>query len=482
MKTTSAFVIAVFFLFVFTAIGEAGVSSKVEKTGFFSANESTSGELVANDMPIDEDNNANTTTIEVLPENPLPDLVVIDLEVSPNPMYEDDRYSLSYTVKNVGFATAARAFRVEIYFDGELFFEQGLPGLGPGGEITTHFDGLMALPAGPHQFEVEVDANNDILELDETNNITRGTFWVLSVSDEEFEMAEVGKVMDLTHLPQTVTLNHTFVNPVVFAQPLSQNGADTAVVRITEVMPDRFTLYVHEAPNKDGAHAPETVSFLVIEAGRWELADGTRLEVGSVRTAVTAGRHRRSRWAKVRFGEPFLASPVVLSQVQTNNDPLWVKTRQKRVSEEYVHIAMEEEEGRKARRQMRGEEQVGWLAMEVGAGEWSGHWYEVGRTGSEVTQAWHPLTFGQIFDEAPRFLAALGSYNGYDSAHLRYDMASLNENGVRVRVEEDTVLDPETGHVGEVVNYLLVEGDGLLRAKYRPAAGSFVVVEETVED
>lgn len=44
-----------------------------------------------------------------------------------------------------------------------------------------------------------------------------------------------------------------------------------SVVRITDVQAGRFTLYLHEAPNKVSSHTPEAVSYLVLEAESWEL-------------------------------------------------------------------------------------------------------------------------------------------------------------------------------------------------------------------
>jgi serralysin len=63
---------------------------------------------------------------------------------------------------------------------------------------------------------------------------------------------------------------------LLFAQPPTYDG-DVSVVPITDVQADRFTLYVDEAPNHDGSHTTETVSWLVLEAGSWTLPDGRRL-------------------------------------------------------------------------------------------------------------------------------------------------------------------------------------------------------------
>jgi serine protease AprX len=87
------------------------------------------------------------------------------------------------------------------------------------------------------------------------------------------------------------------------------------------------------APNHSGAHTNgETVSWLVLEAGAWTLPGGVQLAVGRVSTAATVGRLLTNQWQAVTFSDPFPATPVVLSQVQTNNDPHWVGTRQRAVS------------------------------------------------------------------------------------------------------------------------------------------------------
>ena len=43
-----------------------------------------------------------------------------------------------------------------------------------------------------------------------------------------------------------------------------------------------FTAYLQEAEYKDGAHTNESFSYIVLEAGTWELDNGSLLEVGMV--------------------------------------------------------------------------------------------------------------------------------------------------------------------------------------------------------
>ncbi len=271
-------------------------------------------------------------------------------------------------------------------------------------------------------------------------------------------VGEVGKVTNLTHAPQTVTLSRSYSNPVVIAQPPSQNGSHTSVVRITNVSSSSFTFYIHEAPNMDGAHTTETVSYLVVEAGSWKLANGTELRTGKLNTSATVGRRITNQWVTLGYGSTFPAAPVILSQVQTNNDPSWVKTRNRSVTTSSFQVALEKEE---VSLLTHPTETIGWVAISPGSGTWSGHPYVASRTGNAVTDAWYPISLkGSI--ATPHFLAAMSTYDGADNAELRY--RNLASSSVEVRVEEDTTNDAEVAHTTEVIDYLVVGNAGTLEA------------------
>ena len=292
----------------------------------------------------------------------------------------------------------------------------------------------------------------------------RGNYYLddlMLIGTWETAIGETGQLDDtLTHTPRVVVLSRRYENPVVFAQPLSRDGGDTSVVRISDVQADRFTLYVDEAPGQGAGHTTEAVSYLVLEAGRWELPDGTLLEVGKTTTSAAVGNQFLNEWEQVDFSLPFSAPPIVVSQVQTENDPHWVKTRQRDTTATGFRVALEEEEDETT---SHGSETVGWLATEPGQGEWNGHKYKAANTSNAVTHSWYQISFGSgAFTQAPRFIAALATYDGGDSAHLRYNRTSLTASGVQVMVEEDTTYDDETNHTTEVVSYLAIEGNGTL--------------------
>jgi len=257
-----------------------------------------------------------------------------------------------------------------------------------------------------------------------------------------------------------VAFSQAFVEPVVFAQPPGFNDGDTAVVRVTDVTSAGFRLYIDEAPDRDGSHANETVTWVVFEAGSWHLDDGTRLEVGTRGTSATVGRNVKNAWERIDFESAFGITPAVITQVQTNNDAYWVKTRQRKASSAGVDLALEEDEAASG---THGFETVGWLAMEPGSGVWSGHPYEVANTGDFVKDKWYTVAFAQGLGTNPQFVGALATYDGGDPSDIR--CRNLGSSSVQVKIEEDTVNDTEVFHTTEVVSYLAVGGVGQLHGE-----------------
>lgn len=199
------------------------------------------------------------------------------------------------------------------------------------------------------------------------------------------------------------------------------------------------------------------MSYIVLESGNWELEDGTLLEVSSLTTEAAVGKRISNVWETISLISKFGETPVVLSQVQSYNDPGWVGTRQRNASANSFQMAMEAEESATVRHSA---EVVGWMAIEPGEGTWSGMLYEAGHTPDRVSHKWYSISFGQNYAQAPRFVAALAKYDGSDSSHLRYQ--SLTSASVQIKVEEDTTYDKEKNHTKEVVDYIAVAADGLL--------------------
>ena len=270
-------------------------------------------------------------------------------------------------------------------------------------------------------------------------------------------IGEVGLLEDLNHNKQTVMLKLQYSNPVVFAQPPSRNGSDTSVVRITEVKPDRFTLKIHESG--DGPHANETVAYYVFESGDWTLPDGKLLKVGKLNTGITIGRLLSQTFEQVDFRDvTFIESPVMISQVQTNNDPSWVKTRMKDVSAYGFMVALEEDEIQTTSHEAA--ETIGWMAIETGNGVWDGLEYQADKTPEAVPGYWYNGITFYNFSSLPRFVASIVTYNDADNAGLRYQ--NLAADGLEIMIEEDLAVDSERTHENEAVAFFAMDGSGVL--------------------
>ncbi|NJQ98006.1 MAG: hypothetical protein HC784_11050 [Hydrococcus sp. CSU_1_8] len=264
---------------------------------------------------------------------------------------------------------------------------------------------------------------------------------------------------------QTIRFDRTYNNPVIFVSPLSSNESDPAIVRITDVKSDRFSVFVQEPYYKDGKHGNERFSYVVLETGSWQLNNGARLEVGKINTNAMTN----ANWASVNFQNDFSNAPVTFSQVQTDNETDFVYTRQKNVSARGFQLSMQEEEARMNSRHAK--ETIGWMAISGGSGNWSGYNYQAGKTSDRVTDDWYELDFRQNFAKNPQIIANIGTFNGSDSAGLRHQ--NLSTKQVEISIQEEKSRDAEINHTDESINFLAMEGSGILRAKaYDSLTGS----------
>ncbi|MEJ2756733.1 MAG: hypothetical protein P8104_13150, partial [Gammaproteobacteria bacterium] len=74
---------------------------------------------------------------------------------------------------------------------------------------------------------------------------------------------------------QSITLSHTFNEPVVFMQVISRNSESPVHIRIRNVQPDSFQFKMEEWYYQDGYHEYETINYVVLERGTHSLYNGT---------------------------------------------------------------------------------------------------------------------------------------------------------------------------------------------------------------
>jgi serralysin len=267
-------------------------------------------------------------------------------------------------------------------------------------------------------------------------------------------MGEIGRVANASSTVKTFTFQNTYQNPVVFAQPLSRNGGDSAVVRITDITSNSFSFFVDEPNSSDNIHANETFSFMVLEAGTWKLDNGATVRVGTMNTDANVNNN----WQNVDLGSDFTATPVVLTQVQSDNGVDFVRTRQQNTSTSGFSVAMEKEE--EFVNSTYAQEKIGWFAITGGTGDWNGFIYQADYTGDRVTDRFSTLSFEPDFKTSPQILGNVASYNDPDPVGLRY--RRLSDVKVDIMLDEDQGLDDERTHGTENVSFLAIEGTGSL--------------------
>lgn len=233
-------------------------------------------------------------------------------------------------------------------------------------------------------------------------------------------------------------------DPVVVAGPASEDGNQPVHVRVRHVAGWGFEFQLEEWSYLDGSHTSERINYLAATTERNSLDDGTQLEVGRVEIDDT--------FTSVSFDQSFSTTPVVFTQSQTRRgwDP--IVTRQRNVSSAGMEVRLQEEETGGA----HVNEIVGFIALEPGAGLIEGARFEAGRTDDVVTHKWHRIHFQRTYTD-PRFVATIQTYDGPDTAGLRY--RNLTSDSVDVRTEEEQSTDEEMAHTTERIGYLVSEGD-----------------------
>ncbi|NNM30609.1 MAG: hypothetical protein HKO57_13900, partial [Akkermansiaceae bacterium] len=224
--------------------------------------------------------------------------------------------------------------------------------------------------------DVSVDAN-DLLAVSGKNEAGLSGDGVLGLEAG----ATVGArgTVSATNTVQTVSFGTTFATvPVVIAGPPTFNDAEPTVARVTNVTTSGFDLELYEMPETltngtvdttaaasdlDGAtHAAESVDWVALEKGQYQLANGALMEVGSLDTQATAGT-----FAAVTFATTFGSAPVVINHLQTQNDTTvsdrQFGTRCMNITASGFEVALENVQAAPATPARTVNETIGWIAI-----------------------------------------------------------------------------------------------------------------------
>ncbi|SDW82337.1 fibronectin type III domain-containing protein [Thiocapsa roseopersicina] len=256
---------------------------------------------------------------------------------------------------------------------------------------------------------------------------------------------EIGEV-EINQEWQRVELRRELKDPVVVVKALSSYDAEPAIVRVDAIDSRGFSIRVQEWDSLDGAHDLETISYLVMERGRHQLANGAWVEAGSLVTGTTLAFQRHL------FSAPFEDAPVVFATVASFNESDAVTARLHAIETDGFDVGLREQE---ANVQQHLPERVDFIAWEASSGVVDGLRYEVGRTGRKVDHKAYNLVYQTAFVQPPVLVADMQTTHGDDTAALRWQ--NLNVESVDLRVQEEQSRDRETTHVLEDVGYFIAD-------------------------
>ena len=241
----------------------------------------------------------------------------------------------------------------------------------------------------------------------------------------------------------TVDFSGYIQNAVVkmFANDVSD---DPFTLRVRNVTSTGFEFQLDEYDYLDGVTGIESISWIAVAGGTHTLSNGSIIQAGyTTATNETA--------TAISFNSAFSSTPVVFSQLSSNNETDAAVTRHGSVTTTGFNVNMHEQELNSVG---HATEDIGWIAIESGGSTASG--ILAGTTADVVTESTTSVNFGGNFSGAPVFIADMQRTDGADPATTAGD-GSLSSSGAGVYIDEEESLDAEVTHTAEVVGYLAVE-------------------------
>ena len=355
----------------------------------------------------------------------------------------------------VSSSTSAGKAPLAVSFDGSSSTTKYPPivsytwSFGDGSQATGKTTSHSFKTAGTYYTKLTVKDNNGLTSSVTTPIIVTST----SQTNQESEAGtpnlppsafnvEVGEV-SIDHNWVKVLFDSTFNQPIVVAGPPTANGSDPVLVRIRNIDQRGFEVRLQEWDYLDGNHMEETFSYLVMEKGSFVLNNGTKVEAGSFSGS--------SSFTKINLQQPYNSTPIILSQVISENATAAVTGRIANVNQiSFEYMQQEQEKNSTAHMA----ETIGYIAWGTGRGEINNMVFEAGTTPDSIDDAWNEISFITQFPDLPLFIAGMQKTDGSDPAALR--MQNLSRTKTQIKVEEEKSSDSETGHTSEVVGYLTI--------------------------
>ncbi|WP_170246275.1 DUF6701 domain-containing protein [Colwellia hornerae] len=295
----------------------------------------------------------------------------------------------------------------------------------------------------------------------------------------------------LTPIPMVagkVTLNNTVDNPtfthvcfdtpfeevpIVFSLPTTANNSDRLALRIRNVTTDGFDIAQVESPedanpNPPAGNLPQTVDFLAIAAGDYNLDGGAKMRVNTLQTLKFQGRQiAGASWQTVSTADlGFSQSPAIITSIQTMNNETnpfsisnpFLSTTVDKVSNTKFQIALERGETNSGT--LNTPEIIGYIAISAGFnGQLTNSIsYESFKTSNNVTgiNSCRLFNLTDNYTDNPLVIASQNSRNGSDGGWLK--RCSISTSSVGFSIVEDADRDNDNYHTNELAGGLALGG------------------------
>ena len=293
---------------------------------------------------------------------------------------------------------------------------------------------------------IDAGSGNDIIYAGGGNDIIYGD----SVS--LVNIMEAGKTtVTQTSATQWHSINFTNIidNAVIklFANDVTGDPFTTRVRNITD---SGFEFQLDEYDYQDGITTAEGISWLAVTQGTHTLANGQMIQAGFTNTT-------NETVSSVTYDTAFSNTPIVFSQLSSDNDLSAVITKNNNVNATGFDVYMHEQElgaGTHAN------EDIGWIALQTGGSTSSG--LLAGVTANVVTHNTTTVNFGGVFSTIPVFLADSQTDDGADPG-VTVGNSNLTTTQSGIFFDEEGSSDAEINHTTEAVGYLALE-EGVYQA------------------
>ncbi len=297
---------------------------------------------------------------------------------------------------------------------------------------------------------------------DGSDTLTRPNYIAVTSSEGGLRL-EVGTVSGVGSSDYvTVTLAHSYEAMVVIATAPYSNNTLPLLTRVRNAQGNSFQVKLQN-PSAQTLQ-PETVHYLVMEAGAYTLPDSRAIEAHLVDSTLT---DYKGSWQgqSLSYGQSY-ANPVVLGQVMSENDPDWSVFWDRGASPTsppdsgnlWVGKMVGEDTDT-----VRANEVLGVVVIEEGAGSLEGVAYRA-RLGADTVRGMdnrppYVYDFSPAFSSTPQvaLLSQAAMDSGDGSWAVLYGAAPLSATSLELAVDEDQIGDSERRHNTEQVAYLVLE-------------------------